>query len=120
MNRDDLQLLRHAALELQGSGDDLVRVAGVVQRVKNWWKARFSKEFAKRQERVEEAYDNMKGPLSELISQLKEMDKAFQSQDPDAVAQLVGKVVSSLEPQVLHLYYGLAYTRNTLLRLFLK
>lgn len=96
MNKNDLQLLRTAALELQTSGDDLVRVAGIVQRVKNWWKARFSKEFAERQGKVEEAYSGMKGPLTDLIQQLTEMDKAFKSQDPDTIAQLVGQVPGTI------------------------
>ena len=96
MNRDDIQLLRHAALELQEDGDDLIRVAGVVQRIKNWWKAKFNKEFAQRQEKVEQAYDGMKGPLSELIGQLQEMDKAFKGQDSDTVAQLVGTVPGTI------------------------
>lgn len=92
MNNKDLQILRTAALELQESGDDLVRVAGIVQQLKNWWKARFSKEFAERQGKVEEAYQEMRGPLTDLIQQLTEMDKAFKSQDPDTIAQLVGTV----------------------------
>jgi hypothetical protein len=94
MNKNDLQLLRTAALELQTSGDDLVRVASIVQRIKNWWKARFSKEFAERQEKVEEAYSEMKAPLTNLIQQLTEMDKAFKSQDPNTIAQLVGTIPS--------------------------
>jgi hypothetical protein len=96
MNKQDLQILRTAALELQESGDDLVRVAGIVQRMKNWWKARFSKEFAERQGKVEEAYTGMKGPLTDLINQLTEMDKAFKSQDPDTIAQLVGTVPATI------------------------
>jgi hypothetical protein len=96
MNKNDLQILRTAALELQESGDDLVRVAGIVQQIKNWWKARFSKEFAERQGKVEEAYLGMKGPLTDLIKQLTEMDKAFKSQNPDAIAQLVGTIPGTI------------------------
>ncbi len=96
MDKQDLQILRTAALELQESGDDLVCVAGIVQRMKNWWKARFSKEFAERQGKVEEAYTGMKGPLTDLINQLTEMDKAFKSQDPDTIAQLVGTVPATI------------------------
>ncbi len=96
MNQHDLQLLRHAALELQEDSDDLVRVAGVIQRIKNWWKARFDEGFRERQEKVEDAYDNMKGPLSDLIKELQELDKAFKSQNPDVVAQLVGQVPGTI------------------------
>ena len=92
MNREDIQLLRQAAFELQEDSTDIVRVAGVVQRIKNWWKAKFNPNFAERQDHVEEAYDEMKGPLTELIGQLQQLDKAFQSQDPDTVAKLVGQV----------------------------
>lgn len=96
MNKDDLQILRTAALELQTSNNDLVRIASIVQQIKNWWKARFSKEFADRQDQVEEAYVEMKGPLTDLINQLTTIDKAFQSQDPDTIAQLVGSVPSTI------------------------
>lgn len=96
MNQHDLQLLRHAALELQEDSNDLVRVAGVVQRIKNWWKAKFNEDYRARQEKVEDAYDNMKGPLSDLIKQLQELDKAFKSQNPDVVAQLVGQVPGTI------------------------
>lgn len=96
MNKNDLQLLRTAALELQESRTDLVRVASIVQQIKNWWKARFSKEFAERQDQVEEAYVEMKGPLNELIGQLTTIEKAFKSQDPDTVAKLVGTVPATI------------------------
>lgn len=96
MNKNDLQLLRTAALELQENGNDLVCVAGIVQQIKNWWKARFSKEFAERQGKVEDAYIGMKGPLSDLINQLTEIDKAFKSQDPDTIAKLVGIVPATI------------------------
>lgn len=96
MNESDLQLLRHAALELQEDGDDLVRVAGIIQRIKNWWKAFTDKKYRQQQEIVEDSYHNLKGPLSELIGQLSEMDKAFKSQDPETVAQLVGQVPGTI------------------------
>lgn len=92
MNRQDLQLLRRAALDLQANNHDLVRVAGIVQRIKNWWKAKFNPEFSERQEKVEVAYDAVKEPLQELIGQLKELDNAFRAQDPDTVARLVSQV----------------------------
>jgi hypothetical protein len=96
MNREDLQILRHAALELQESGGDLVRVAGIFQRIKNWWKARFSREFADRQEQIEEAYGEVKVPLQNLQEQLTDMDKAFKNQDPDAVAGLVHTIPETI------------------------
>jgi hypothetical protein len=92
MNREDLQLLRYAALELQADSTDLVKVAGIIQRIKNWWKAKFNPDFAQQQEQVEQAYDEMKGPLGELIGQLKQLDKSFQGQDVDSIARLVGEV----------------------------
>ena len=96
MDHNDIQLLRFAALELQGNEHDLVRVAGIVQRIKNWWKAKFSKDFAERQEAVEDAYGTVKEPLTELIGQLSEIDSAFKNQDPDTVAKLVSVVPGTI------------------------
>lgn len=96
MNNNDLKILRHAALELQESSSDLVRVAGIFQRIKNWWKARFNREFAERQEQIEGAYNEVKIPLQSLQEQLNDMDKAFKNQDPDAVASLVHKIPETI------------------------
>jgi len=95
MNREDQQILRHAALELM-TEPDMVRVAGVLQRVKNWWKARFNTEFAKNQEMVDGAYDGMKGPLGDLITRLKELDGAFKSQDPEEVSRILSDVQAAI------------------------
>lgn len=92
----DIQLLRHAALELQGNSQDIVKVAGIIKRIKNWWKARFNPEFAKQTAIVEEAIGDTKGPLSQLISELKEFDTAIQNHDPDTVAQLVGRIPGTI------------------------
>ena len=92
----DIQELRHAALELQGNSQDIVKVAGIIKRIKNWWKARFNPEFAKQTAIVEEAIGDTKGPLSQLISELKEFDTAIQNHDPDTVAQLVGTIPGTI------------------------
>lgn len=96
MNHDDLQLLRTAALELQADGDDLVRVAGIVQRIKNWWKAWGDKGFRKRKDQVQESYQEVKGPLSDLIGQLSEIDKGFKNQDPETVSRLVNTIPGTI------------------------
>jgi hypothetical protein len=92
MDHKDLQLLRFAALDLQANGGDLVCVAGIIQRLKNWIKAKTNPDFNRQLPAVAEAYDEMKGPLGELIGELKNLDRAFKSQDVDTVARLVGEV----------------------------
>lgn len=96
MNGEDLQLLRTAALELQTDSDDLVRVAGIVQRIKNWFKAWGDKDFRQRKEQVQESYQEVKGPLSDLIDQLSEIDKGFKNQDPETVARLVNTIPGTI------------------------
>lgn len=95
---NDLHLLKMAAFELlcEDNKNDLVRVAGIIQRVKNWVKARFSKEFRERQEDLKESYDEVKSPLTDLIRQLGELDKAFKGQDSEAVARLVGQIPGAI------------------------
>lgn len=92
----DYQLLRTAAFDIQGNEQNFVRVAGVVKRIKNWWKAKFNPEFQAQQEELEDMYGDLEGPLSELISSLQQLDKAFKSQDPDSVARLSSQLPTTI------------------------
>lgn len=96
MYKQDIQILRMAAFELQDPSIDLVKKAGIIKSIKNWWKAKFSPEFAQQQEQVETAYNRVKEPLTDLIHQLQDLEKAFKGQDPDNVARLVSKVPSTI------------------------
>lgn len=89
---NDIQLLRQAALDIQYNQHDYVKIAGVVQRLKNWWKARFDSDFKERADNVEDAYNEMKEPLVDLIKRLQQLDQSFKGQDPDTVAKLVGEI----------------------------
>ena len=100
MNQADIQLLRHAALEIQADKQNLVRVAGIIQRIKNWWKARWNPEFREKSEQVQEAYSGMKQPLTQLINQLKQFENAVQSQSADEAARIVTEVQSTLSSVV--------------------
>jgi hypothetical protein len=103
INKDDLQMLRFAALELQDKDIDLVKVAGVVQKVKNWWKAKFSPEFAEKQEQLEIANSEMKGPMSELLGQLNDFNKSLKNQDVNNVARLTTSLPIALTKAVVAL-----------------
>jgi len=103
INKTDLQMLRFAALELQEKDIDLVRVAGVVQKVKNWWKAKFSPEFAEKQEQLEIANSEMKKPMSELLGQLNEFGKSLKNQDVDSVAKLTSSLPIALTKAIIAL-----------------
>jgi len=83
MEQGDLQILRYAALELQANGGDLVRVAGVVQRVKDWWKARRDKKNFKA----------LKGPVEDIF---KRLDTAVRSQDSAAVDRITSHELPAL------------------------
>jgi hypothetical protein len=97
---NDLVILRQAALELHRDEPDLVRVAGIVQRIRNWWKARFDTDFMNRQNELQGKYEALKPSMSELITNLNALENGFKDQDPDAVAQLVGPIRSIL-PRVM-------------------
>lgn len=103
INKSDLQMLRFAALELQEQNIDLVKVAGVVQKVKNWWKAKFSPEFAEKQEQLEIANAEMKGPMSDLLGQLNEFSKSLKNQDVNNVARLTSSLPIALTKAVVAL-----------------
>ena len=83
MEKSDLQILRYAALELQANGGDLIRVAGVVQRVKDWWKARRDKKNFK----------NLKAPIEDMF---KRLDTAVRSQDSAAVDRITSHELPAL------------------------
>lgn len=93
---NDIQILRTAALEIQADSSDLVSVAGVIKRIKNWFKAKFDPEFKDKIEKLEDAYDSIKGPIGTLNFELNELDKAIQDQDIEAVTNLVGKVPGTI------------------------
>lgn len=83
MEQGDLQILRYAALELQANGEDLIRVAGVVQRVKDWWKARRDKKNLK----------NLKAPIEDMF---KRLDTAVRSQDSATVDRITSHELPAL------------------------
>lgn len=99
----DIGILRQAALELQADSQDLVVVASILQRIKNWWKAKFSPEFAKKQDQIKSSYESLKDPMGELLQSLKRLDDAFKSQDPDVVAQLAGELPEVITKVTRHL-----------------
>jgi hypothetical protein len=87
----NIEILKQAHKELSEDSTDLVRVASIVRKVKNWWKAIWSPEFREKQLVVEKTFDDVKEPLTNLISNLRELENAFSSQDPEAVARLVSE-----------------------------
>jgi hypothetical protein len=60
----------------------------VIQRIKNWWKARWDKDFRERSQKVQESYEQMKEPLGNLIQQLQQFENAAQSQSADEAARV--------------------------------
>lgn len=84
MQQNDLQILRYAALELQANNGDLIRVAGIIQGIKNWWKVRRDKQNFKA----------LKAPIDDV---LKRLDTSIRSQDSEAV----DRIVSHELPEIL-------------------
>jgi hypothetical protein len=83
MENEDLQILRYAALELQANTGDLVKIAGVVQKVKDW--------FATRKNR--KALKALREPVERTF---KRLDEAVRSQDAEAVDRITSEVLPSL------------------------
>jgi hypothetical protein len=83
MEQDDLQILRYAALELQTNSEDIIRVAGVVQRVKDWWKTRRDKKNLKA----------LKAPVENIF---KRLDEAVRGQDMAAVERITSYELPAL------------------------
>jgi len=97
MFRKDAQLLRQTSLDFQAADGDIVRIANVFSRIKNWWKSKFDSDFARNQETVGEAYEDIKGPMGELRKNLEELDAGFKSQDPEQVQKVVEKTPEVIE-----------------------
>jgi len=83
MRNDDLQILRYAALELQANSGDLVRVAGIAQRLKNWWNTRKNRKALK----------NIKDPVTDAF---KRLETAVRSQDRAAVDRITSDELPTL------------------------
>jgi hypothetical protein len=86
MQHDDLQILRYAALELQANGGDLIRVAGVVQRLKDWWATRKNRKALK----------DIKDPVENAF---KRLETAVRSQDAAAVDRITSEELPNLLTQ---------------------
>ena len=92
MERNDLQILRYAALELQANEGDLVRVAGVIQGIKDWWKTRRDKKNFK----------NIKAPINDIFKRLETAINGHDSATFDAITshelpQLLSQTVEKAE-----------------------
>lgn len=72
---EDLQILRYAALEIQANQGNLVRIAGIVQKIKNWWESRKNRQ----------AFQEVRGPIDKSFDDLQ---KAIQSHDAEAVDRI--------------------------------
>jgi hypothetical protein len=83
MENEDLQILRYAALELQANTGDLVKIAGVVQKLKDWWSTRKNRK----------ALRELKTPVEQAF---KKLDEAVRSQDAETVDRITSEVLPTL------------------------
>jgi hypothetical protein len=83
MESEDLQILRYAALELQANTGDLVKTAGVVQKLKDWWAIRKNRKALKA----------LREPVERTF---KRLDEAVRSQDSETVDRITSEVLPSL------------------------
>lgn len=99
MKADDVQMLRLASLELQAYRGDLVRVAGIAQKIKDWWNSKKNRK----------ALQDAKLPIDQVFSDL---DTAIKGHD----AQTVDKIISTELPAVIRSgLKDIAEIRNTML-----
>jgi len=84
MEKDGIQLFRTAALELQCDNGDLIRVAGIVQKVKDWFNIRKNKKTLKKE--IIEPVENV----------FKRLENAVTSQDRETFDQIVSQELPSL------------------------
>ena len=83
MENEDLQMLRYSALELQANSGDLVKTAGVVQKLKDWWATR----------RNRKALKALREPVERTF---KRLDEAVRSQDAETVDRITSEVLPTL------------------------
>lgn len=108
----DLQvILRQASLQLQDN-HDLVCVASIVKRIKNWWKIWTDPEFAQKAEKFKEIYFFAKEPLSNLNKLINDIDKAFKDQDADSLEDFVKELNPSIEKVIRSLSNVSNATKN--------
>lgn len=83
MEQQDFQILRRAALELQVNDGDLVRVAGVVQSIKDWWASRKNRK----------ALNELRVPIDQAF---KDLETALRSQDAETVNRITQQELPAL------------------------
>jgi hypothetical protein len=99
MKTDDVQILRLASLELQVYRGDLVRVAGIAQKIKDWWYSKKNRQ----------ALQDAKLPIDQVFSDL---DTAIKGHDANAV----DKIISTELPSVIRSgLKDIVEIRNTML-----
>lgn len=79
-----LGTLKIANLQLQSLNDsEVVKIAGVVQRVKNWLKSQFSPEFKEKVEALKEESSEVQTLLVELNNNIKSIQRSIDKVDTE-------------------------------------
>ena len=79
-----LGTLKIANLQLQSLNDsEVVKIAGVVQRVKNWLKSQFSPEFKEKVKALKEESFEVQTLLVELNNNIKSIQKSIDKVDTE-------------------------------------
>ncbi len=79
---DNYKFLKKASLEIYAvDNDDIVKVANILKRFKNWFKKQFDSEYAEKVDALKEKSSEISTELTDLAKSLKSLDKSIQDSD---------------------------------------
>lgn len=90
---NDVQIIRTATLELQTLDDtEVVKIAGVLQRIKNWWQAFKSPEYRQQVQQLKQESTSIKSLIDSLSNNITDLQKAISSNDVQLYGDSLNKV----------------------------
>lgn len=90
---NEMQIIRTATLELQSLDDtEVVKIAGVLQRIKNWWQAFKSPQYRKQVQQLKQESTSIKDLINSLSNNITDLQKAISSNDVQMYGDSLNKV----------------------------
>ena len=110
-------LFKQASSTFQNHPDDFVKIASVVRKIQNWWKSLFDSEFRDQRLKVREQYNELKEPIQTLVYAMKQLDSAFQDQDPEESSRIISEInplINNLTDQLKGLNYKMLEAKTSI------
>jgi hypothetical protein len=110
-------LFKQASSTFKNHPHDFVKIASVVRKIQNWWKSLFDSEFRDQRLKVRDQYNELKEPIQTLVYAMKQLDSAFQDQDPEESSRIISEInplINNLTDQLKGLNYKMLEAKSNI------